>query len=1048
MQPFMAESTTMLSKTASAPSLVKERRSATQALLRATSSGDIRAMRTLAIRCGAELSGVRCYNNEGNGAFELLAKMEHMTPQQKVLVKKQLIELPRLIGAHTEASTGAVTGAVTRGLRTTAVSMNASAVLWSPGKPKAQTLQERDQSVKFAMATLGETVGNPNGAYEAVLNKPRLLRIPPDVASSALKSLATTLRDEELAVRTVKKNSSLLEHEPLKYQQLVPVLIGILGAEETAYALTVRPELLAVDRPQLIRDAVQSMADSVGSFVDAMWLICQTLTPSSIKISTRAWVHEELGGTYLRLRGVRMHNRPVYKKPANSMTHHGSPARDMYLVFREGSSAAEDSWLITSSFNEKKLRVAANSEVAQVASNRTSPDQATRVWSALCVETGDWMPDPYLVAQDGKAPRSRGLLTVSSQDVRMNYNFLKEAVGAFWLEGLNGAAAEGTRFVGNLRKNDELHLGSSVGKFKGFGDFAPSKRFGYIQTNSAARKQPLVLQAWEPLSVYLLFDYEPVATPAEDKAPDPKGGKDDKKRGSVKDPAPAGGGEADPDATYWHQLTIAGWLPVAEFHTWKLPELSGSLAICRVLVRGFLRGRVEIPPHEGSGNPPLIFVRSSIAAESGPPGWACGTGSTCQCHVVARPGEALHNVPEPLEMGSEAIHSEAGPSPPKLDMVGEIGYAAGYSMIKPNVPDGPCPPSKTQVLIDTEDPIRVTVAWFHTAEPDPADGQPPVLTHSKSGRIIPPPPPNPPPWVAAQRWKQKEVSQPVAVRTSEDKSVTASYIYTRDFEAGEISIRGSDNAAVAIMWQALKDPRPHPLQKLLLRQPSLLASGSIFALLLKELRIELGIARARTVIMERMSDWSTVCETGGYDEVDAWVAERKMEAFGEDLRGIDRARSLAVRAPDLLHVTAPELTERCAVLEDGLRGKKSMLEAVGSLPELLVTDAKRLRRSIDALRSIFDMEATRRVGMRLPRLLLGCELLEALFARLQAEFPEVANERLQERSTGEWARWTEMVSQSGEVVATWLGRISAEERSLSSEDWVQLSGMHGKVRPP
>jgi hypothetical protein len=279
-------------------------------------------------------------------------------------------------------------------------------------------------------------------------------------------------------------------------------------------------------------------------------------------------------------------------------------------------------------------------------------------------------------------------------------------------------------------------------------------------------------------------------------------------------------------------------------------------------------------------------------------------------------------------------------------------------------------------------------------------------------------------------------------------SIPASYIYTKDFEAGEIPIRGTDDASIAVMWLALKDARPHPLQKLLLSYPSLLASGSVFALLLKQLRIELGLARARRVIMERSSEWSIVCETGGYDEVDAWVAERKMEAFGEDLRSIDRARSLAQRTPDLLDVTAPELTERCAVLEDGLGGKKAMLQAAGSVPELLVTDAKRLRRSVDALWGIFDVEAARRVGMRHSRLLLYCERLEVLFERLQTEFPEVAKKRLQERSSGEWFRWTDMTDKSGEVVAAWLGRISAEERGLSSQDKVQLSGMHGKVRAP
>jgi hypothetical protein len=1058
----MPENSTMLSKTASAPALVKVRGSATQALLRATAAGDTRAMRTLALRCGAELSGVRAYNKEGNAPLELLAKMEHMTPQQKVTVKRQLIELPRLMDAHSAARTGAVTGAVTA-----ALSPKASVVC--PRRDgKKQTLSERDHSVKFAMATLGESVSDPAGTFEAVLNRPHLLKAPPDSASRTLKSLCTTLRNEELAVRTIKKNSSLLEIHAKKFEALVPVLMGLIGAEETAYAIAVRPEMVELDRPQLIRDTVKSIADSVGSYVDAMWLICQTLTPSSIKVQTRKWVHEEIAGTFLRLRGVRVHNRPVYKKPAKTLAHHGAVARDVYLVFQEGSTSSEDRWVFTPSFDEKKLRVARDSEVVKVMSARTSPDQACKVWSVRHAETGEWVPDPYVLVQDGKTPRGRGLLTVSQQNIQIYYNFVKEAVGPFWLEGGDGAAAAGTRFVGNLRRGDPLHMDCSEGKFKSFGDFAPSQRFGYIQTTNAARSQPLVLQAWEPISVYLLFDAEPpAAAPVEEKVPDPK---DKKKGGKAPDPPPAD--DVDPNAQYWHDLALGGWLPYEDpLGQLKLPELSGARPISKVLVRGFIRGRVEIPAHAGSGSPPLIFIKTTIAAESGRPAWSNGSGLPCQPYVVARPGELLYNVPEPADLKTGYGESEAEVAlPPKLDMVGEVGYAAGYSMMRSYVPEGPCNSSQTQMLIDTEDPIRVIAVWFHVPPPPPIEEAEPATLDPKGkakaapaakGAPAPAPPveeekpkavtepvpiPSPPPWVAAERWKTKEVNSPVSVKTSHDQTVLSSYIFTKDFEPGQIFIGGADDAAMGIFWLALRDPRPHPVQKLLLRRPSLLGSGDIFAILFRRLRIELGTARARKVIIDRMNDWSEVCETGEYEEVDAWVAERKMEAFGEDLRGVEKARSLTERAPDLLDVTAPEMTERCAVLEDALGGKRSMMEAVTALPELLLINAKSLRRSVEALWSIFDREAARRLGLRLPRLLLCCEKLETLLTRLQTQFPEVAKQRLQERSSGEWVRWTDMVDQSGDVVATWLGRITAEERNLASQDRIQLSGMHGKVR--
>jgi hypothetical protein len=527
----------------------------------------------------------------------------------------------------------------------------------------------------------------------------------------------------------------------------------------------------------------------------------------------------------------------------------------------------------------------------------------------------------------------------------------------------------------------------------------------------------LVLQAWEPISVYFLFSTA---------VPD---------------------GE-DPDAERWRNLTLAGWLPVVDpLGQLKVPVLDGLPAITRTLVRGFIRGRVEIPAHEGSGNPPLIFVKSTLAAESGSPGWISGSGLPCQGFVVAAPGEAMYNTP-PVPEGEEKAKTLC------FDCVGEVGYAGGYSLIRQSALESVCDSSSTQILIDTEDPLRLVVLLFYpqlAVAPAASEGgeeHGEEAAQPKRVSVMIPEPPPPPPWITTDRWKKKEVKAPVTVLNSAGHSVAASHIFTKDLEPGAIAIKGTDNADIAVMCLALKDPKPHPVQRLLLRRPSLLASGDIFAVLFKRLRIELGTARARRVIMEQMDDWSLVCETGAHDEVDAWVAERKMEEFGEDLRGIDRARSLTERCPDLLDVTAPEISERCAVLEDGLGGKKGMLNAFEALPELLASDATALRRSVDALRSIFDHGTVYRIGARLPRLLLVGEKLDALFAQLQQKFPEIARERLRERTSGEWTRWTDMVFQPGDSQATWMGRIGAEERGLASKDQVHLAGMHGKVRKP
>jgi len=202
--------------------------------------------------------------------------------------------------------------------------------------------------------------------------------------------------------------------------------------------------------------------------------------------------------------------------------------------------------------------------------------------------------------------------------------------------------------------------------------------------------------------------------------------------------------------------------------------------------------------------------------------------------------------------------------------------------------------------------------------------------------------------------------------------------------------------------------------------------------------------------MEKKDDWSSVCEIGGPEEVEAWVMDRKMDAFDEDLQGLAArsldARALADKVPALRKVTGEEMTERIAVLIEGLLGRKGMLDAVTALPELLALTAAKLKESFTALQTVFSSQQTRRVALQMPKLLLDGATMGALFDKLREHFPQIAVRRLQERTEGEWALWPKHVEETGEAVHIWLGRIGAEEREADSKEKVQLSGMHGKVR--
>mmetsp|Transcript_35529 Transcript_35529/g.62706 ORF Transcript_35529/g.62706 Transcript_35529/m.62706 type:complete len:1089 (-) Transcript_35529:56-3322(-) len=1074
-----------MSRATSAPTIVRERRAATQALLHATATANVTALRRLAVRKGAEISGIRAYDLRGNAPLELLAQMEHLTPIQKAQVKKQLIELPRLMSAADAARSpqgGFQTAhrATNDPLASDSVTLASDSVTLAPefetrrARTAMPSIKDRQERSKKALTILGSSQSAPDLAIEAALARPRILQSPPDAAGAAMATLAATLRSEDIAVRAIRRNPSLLERPADKYQQVVPVLMGLLGGEETAYALTARPEMLEIDRPQQIRETMQALSDSLNSQQDAMWLVVQTLAPPTIKVYSRAWCHENLVGEYIRVKGARSFNRPVYKKPAKSLAHHKAEgyARDMYIVFMsgDGSGKTKDRWLITPVWDERATRSGMGMRkspafereaLGQIASSHLSPDQALGTWSLLDTDgKGAWEPEPDFKVLDPGTKRGPALLTVPPARVRSAYNHLKEALSAYWMLEVCGKplreAPGQARIIGNLRRNDSLHMGGGGDQFKYLGDFAPTQGFGYIYMTAAAREHPIVLIAWEPVTVYMMYSREPPKEEDPEEAAEaaaaaakakPKAGA----KGGSKEPPPDAEEEEVSDWT--KDLAALGWLPALDIGTGMRPPETPK-PINFVLKREFVRGRVDIPAHAGPEDPPLLFVKQRLAART-------PDLTPCQAWSVAKPGEPIflgEEKPPPVDAHAEEAGEEVAIDwPMRLELVGEVGYAHGFQMIKAPKPSCPCPPSDVQLIIDTADPVQVVVVWFYVPEPAPADEHPRgsisrgsvskergsvagrasqiLVPEAELAAVAPKEAPPPPAWVDAEGWKALECNLPVVLKYGQEDTVSAPYIYTKNFQPGEIAIHGSAEATTLVFWQYTTDPRPDPLQKLLPKRPSLLACGSSFTLLMRRLRAELGDAGARRVVVDQVMDWSNLCEpnkageVAGPEEVEAWVLERKMHAFGAELRGVSQAKALVEREPDLAGISAPIFSERCATLYEGLGGRSLMLDVITRLPVLLLTDAALLRRSVTALKGLLGDKRMRHLVSERPQLLLMAELLEKLFGKLESKFShKLVAARFKEPST-EWAQWPDMVQRQEGEVATWIGRLIAEERS-------------------
>eukprot|EP00401_Gymnodinium_catenatum_P001939 CAMPEP_0117493842 /NCGR_PEP_ID=MMETSP0784-20121206/19304_1 /TAXON_ID=39447 /ORGANISM="" /LENGTH=1062 /DNA_ID=CAMNT_0005288703 /DNA_START=17 /DNA_END=3206 /DNA_ORIENTATION=- len=1032
-----------LLRSLSSPALARSKKVATQSLLMATEAKNLTALRQLALQSGAELSGSRAYNRQGADPYTIVALSEHFLPHERTAIRKQLVQLPQLIDAAGAAKTKALTMSVSdstllpgdgfEGAQEDARELEVVEVLRSEVGQQAdiedgeststalrraseETLSktatlDRRHAAKMAMTTLAETLGHHEKAATIAFRNPKVLETEPVALVQALGAMHATLGNEDLALTAATRNSRLLKVDGIKFRKIIPALTGLLGSEaEAAYAVAKHPDLLEVERPQQLMDTMQIIAECTCSMSDAVWLVLQTLVPASIKLEARPWSHEAVQGEYIRMKGVRIDDRPVYRKNAAAMKKHqfGPKARDMFLIYDAQGPCGEACWTVTPAFDavrrRKPARTAdgADEVIGKAASAANSPDQvATGDWH-FRVEKPDWHPDAFVKTVDGKRRRASNLLLAPPELIRRSYDVLQEGLGFVW-RASESSSVHRPRLAGVIKRTDVVHSGAAT-TFATVGDFSMKSGYTYLRLHIAMESATVSLLAWEPVLVYLLYaGPEPAEEPAE---------------------PVADGGEEEAVPAHLQVLQQDGWWQLPN-GAMRLPQLQNSPEVTEAFARSYPRGRCCIPvPHDLS-RPPLVFVRAQLAA--------LGRGGRPSEAVKAKADEALYFAEDSLPV-------------PFLKAPGDLGYE-NYWLLRAPYSDCCCPESETQLRIDTADRIRVVLA-FCTLPPEPKEE-----TEDPSSAEPPEPAPTPPAvevpsWANSHGWKDYQPSSLVVLRNAIGETTSPAFYRTQDFDGEEeIIIRGAGpDVTCLVFWVQLGKPRPNQFKELLNIEPGILSSADSFTLLFSSLRAELGDSEAHRVLVDhaRVVEWSALSQTASEDEIKAWVHERKLEMFGAAVRaggGVEIVRELIAQEPTLRSVTGPLFTERCMALESALRSKASLLKIIKKRPALLTHGKGLFTHALRVLSDVFEDHCRRKeIVMERPELLVSGGQLEALFDKLRKSFSEIFHERMANRTAGEWAAWTAMVHQPPDAVVKWIGRISAEERELTCKDRVRAFG--------
>eukprot|EP00928_Gymnodinium_smaydae_P018084 TRINITY_DN16881_c0_g1_i1.p1 TRINITY_DN16881_c0_g1~~TRINITY_DN16881_c0_g1_i1.p1 ORF type:complete len:1441 (+),score=180.78 TRINITY_DN16881_c0_g1_i1:74-4396(+) len=794
-----------------------------------------------------------------------------------------------------------------------------------PLSPK--TIRGKELAYRTAMGRFTDIVSHPDKGRDAIYKNPGLLRTQPELMRHTMPSIAGALRSEELALRAVTKNPKLLNVDSAKFKNVIPVLNVILGSEkEAAYAIAARPELLEIERGQQFKETVQMVADCVSSMNDAVWLVVQTIVPPSIQFSARAHSAEALVGEYTRINGLRVCDRPVYKKPASTLTaQFGAKAMDLYFVYTSGAGASgESAWTVTPDFDPSQARRPSKSRkqpiskaIARAAWESNSPDQVPKgSWELRlgCTYTDpptDWTVDDHVKVADAKAPRTRPLLLCPPSLVRGSFDLLSEALGIFWRKPTSdGRPMRSARLVGCLRRGDKVHGGGNW-VVQSLGDFTLKNKYTCLRLPfTSPSSTVLSLQAWEPLLVYMLYlgpeprveredgeqdeqtEEEVAALEAERQARDAllekegwwKLPRDAIKPPLLSPPPPVPGSEE----------------PVDEENSkpTEVPEFA------EIFVRSYPRGSCQVPTPRGSYGPPLVFSRPLLAGTAGRGGRSCEL-------VKAQPGEDIFFSPRGAQDAAADGDADAGadeeePPMPTLKGAGDLGYA-GYSFFRQGIEETAWGTDEVQLRIDTADAAKVVVAFFPVPPEEllalpVVDEEAAPADPAEEGAQEAPTPQKPqlPSWVQEEGWKRYNPRLSPTILTRKGDLIAADRCRIREFENEIITVKGPGPEMTCVVF-ALKvgSERKNIKHDLLYTHPGILGVESHLELLMRRLRVELGEELARHTLMQRAEEWAQVCQVFGPAEIEAWIKKRKIESF-------DRV----LLAPDLWARAPPEIAER------------------------------------------------------------------------------------------------------------------------------------------
>merc|ERR1712232_169594 len=160
---------------------------------------------------------------------------------------------------------------------------------------------------------------------------------------------------------------------------------------------------------------------------------------------------------------------------------------------------------------------------------------------------------------------------------------------------------------------------------------------------------------------------------------------------------------------------------------------------------------------------------------------------------------------------------------------------------------------------------------------------------------------------------------------------------------------------------------------------------------------------------------------------------------------IENARALVPQCPGLADITAPMLAARMQTLKKGLGGNAAALQVASRWPRVLAEEPKVFVHALAVLGEVFGEGRAQGWATQYPYLLSRGKQIETVFTRTRDLYPLIYIERLCTRTDGEWANWRAIVDEPEGAVTKWLGRIAAEERSLTCEDRVRGFGKCGPV---